>query len=208
MTVCQAVCSEIMKRLNYLDTLKIVLTLLVVFHHAAEPYYPDSAWPYKPSNTDEMMPWIWHFLSVNAAFFMGLFFLIAGYFVRSRLVWPWQLETICEMAGLGMTLSIGGSAFTNRCYASSSVSDCCGCSASSSTRPMPSRHGAPNKPMVPTSCICLSCWRFKMPLMGYFCPASSSSSSSLPSRASSRSSSPICLDSFLVSNVSYELIKD
>jgi len=81
MSVCDAVCSEIMKRLNYLDTLKIVLTLLVVFHHAAEPYYPDSAWPYKPSNTDEMMPWIWHFLSVNAAFFMGLFFLIAGYFV-------------------------------------------------------------------------------------------------------------------------------
>ena len=70
-----------MKRLPYLDTLKIVLTLLVVFHHAAEPYYLDSAWPYKPSNTDEMMPWIWHFLSVNAAFFMGLFFLIAGYFV-------------------------------------------------------------------------------------------------------------------------------
>lgn len=80
-SVCQAICSENMKRLNYLDTLKIVLTLLVVFHHAAEPYYPDSAWPYKPSNADEMMPWIWHFLSVNAAFFMGLFFLIAGYFV-------------------------------------------------------------------------------------------------------------------------------
>ena len=80
-SVYLAVCSEIMKRLNYLDTLKIVLTLLVVFHHAAEPYYPDSAWPYKPSNADEMMPWIWHFLSVNAAFFMGLFFLIAGYFV-------------------------------------------------------------------------------------------------------------------------------
>ena len=77
MPVCHAVCSEIMKRLNYLDTLKIVLTLLVVFHHAAEPYYPESAWPYKPSNADEMMPWIWHFLSVNAAFFMGLFFLIA-----------------------------------------------------------------------------------------------------------------------------------
>ena len=27
------------------------------------------------------MPWIWHFFSVNAAFFMGLFFLISGYFV-------------------------------------------------------------------------------------------------------------------------------
>ena len=58
-----------------------MLTLLVVFHHAAEPYSPYTAWPYTPSNADEVMPWIWHFHSVNAAFFMGLFFLIAGYFV-------------------------------------------------------------------------------------------------------------------------------
>ena len=70
-----------MKRLYYLDTLKVMLTTLVVFHHAAEAYSPYSAWVYKPSNKDEMMPLIWHFNSVNAAFFMGLFFFIAGYFV-------------------------------------------------------------------------------------------------------------------------------
>ena len=70
-----------MKRLYYLDTLKVMLTILVVFHHAAEAYSPYSAWVYKPSNKDEMMPLIWHFNSVNAAFFMGLFFFIAGYFV-------------------------------------------------------------------------------------------------------------------------------
>ena len=70
-----------MKRLYYLDTLKVMLTLLVVFHHAAEAYSPYSVWPYTPSRAEEMMPRIWHFHSVNAAFFMGLFFLIAGYFV-------------------------------------------------------------------------------------------------------------------------------
>ena len=70
-----------MKRLYYLDTLKVMLTILVVFHHAAEAYSPYSAWVYKPSNKEEMMPLIWHFNSVNAAFFMGLFFFIAGYFV-------------------------------------------------------------------------------------------------------------------------------
>ena len=70
-----------MKRLYYLDTLKVMLTILVVFHHAAEAYSPYSAWVYKPSNKDEIMPLIWHFNSVNAAFFMGLFFFIAGYFV-------------------------------------------------------------------------------------------------------------------------------
>ena len=70
-----------MRRLYYLDTLKVLLTILVVFHHAAEAYSPYSAWVYKPSNKDEMMPLIWHFNSVNAAFFIGLFLLIAGYFV-------------------------------------------------------------------------------------------------------------------------------
>ncbi|MBP5680650.1 MAG: acyltransferase family protein [Bacteroidales bacterium] len=70
-----------MKRLYYLDTLKVMLTLLVVFHHAAEAYSPYSAWVYHPSREEEMMPLIWHFHSVNAAYFMGLFFLIAGYFV-------------------------------------------------------------------------------------------------------------------------------
>lgn len=70
-----------MKRLYYLDYLKVVLTVLVVFHHAALPYSPGSEWAYATSHQEEMMPWIWHFLSTNAAFFMGLFFLIAGYFV-------------------------------------------------------------------------------------------------------------------------------
>lgn len=70
-----------MKRLYYLDTLKVMLTVLVVFHHAAEAYSPYSAWVYHPSREEEMMPLIWHFHSVNASFFMGLFFLIAGYFV-------------------------------------------------------------------------------------------------------------------------------
>ena len=70
-----------MKRLFYLDNVKVLLTLLVIFHHAALPYSVFSSWPYSPSNTEEMMPWIWHFHSVNASFFMGLYFMISGYFV-------------------------------------------------------------------------------------------------------------------------------
>lgn len=35
-----------MKRLYYLDTLKVMLTVLVVFHHAAEAYSPYSAAQY------------------------------------------------------------------------------------------------------------------------------------------------------------------
>lgn len=70
-----------MKREHYLDNLKVFLTVLVIFHHAGQAYGQGGDWIYTPSNPDEFMPWIWHFFSVNAAFFMGLFFLISGYFV-------------------------------------------------------------------------------------------------------------------------------
>ena len=69
------------KRLFYLDNLKVCLTVLVIFHHAGQAYGDGGGWAYTPSNPAEVMPWIWHFFSVNAAFFMGLFFLISGYFV-------------------------------------------------------------------------------------------------------------------------------
>ncbi len=70
-----------MKRLLYLDNLKVCLTVLVIFHHAGQAYGDGGGWAYTPSNPAEVMPWIWHFFSVNAAFFMGLFFLISGYFI-------------------------------------------------------------------------------------------------------------------------------
>ena len=69
------------ERLYYFDNLKVCLTVLVIFHHAGQAYGDGGGWAYTPSNPAEVMPWIWHFFSVNAAFFMGLFFLISGYFV-------------------------------------------------------------------------------------------------------------------------------
>ena len=50
-------------------------------HHAGQAYGNGGGWPYTPSNPAEFMPWIWHFFSTNAAFFMGLYFFISGYFV-------------------------------------------------------------------------------------------------------------------------------
>ncbi|MBR5763649.1 MAG: acyltransferase [Bacteroidaceae bacterium] len=68
-------------RYHYLDNLKVALTVLVIFHHGGIAYGDGGGWAYTPSNPDEFMPWIWHFFSTNAAFFMGLFFMISGYFV-------------------------------------------------------------------------------------------------------------------------------
>ena len=70
-----------MQRLYYLDNLKVCLTVLVIFHHAGQAYGDGGGWAYTPSNPAEFMPWIWHFFSTNAAFFMGLYFFISGYFI-------------------------------------------------------------------------------------------------------------------------------
>ena len=58
-------------RLNYLDNLKVFLTALVIFHHAGQAYGNGGEWAYQPSNPAEFLPWIWHFFSTNASFFMG-----------------------------------------------------------------------------------------------------------------------------------------
>jgi hypothetical protein len=66
-------------RLHHLDHLRVALTVLVIAHHASQAYAPwGGAWPIdNPTRSVVLAP----FQTVNAAFFMGLFFLIAGYFV-------------------------------------------------------------------------------------------------------------------------------
>ncbi|MEM1241818.1 MAG: acyltransferase family protein, partial [Cyanobacteria bacterium P01_H01_bin.26] len=66
-------------RLLFLDNLRTCLTMLVVAHHAAQPYGPTGgAWPiFNPERAAILGP----FFAVNAAFFMGLFFFISGYFL-------------------------------------------------------------------------------------------------------------------------------
>ena len=68
-------------RSYYLDNLKTILTVLVIAHHAMIPFVGGEGWPFHPSNPAETLPYMWRFLSTNAAFFMGLFFMISGYFV-------------------------------------------------------------------------------------------------------------------------------
>lgn len=66
----------------YLDNLKVFLTVLVIFHHAGQAYSGSDRWVYQPS-LDECAVWLRNFFAVNASFFMGLYFLISGYFVPS-----------------------------------------------------------------------------------------------------------------------------
>jgi glucan biosynthesis protein C len=66
-------------RLTYVDSLRVALIMLVVAHHAAQAYGPTGGnWPVtNPSISRVLGP----FFAVNSMFFMGLFFLLAGYFV-------------------------------------------------------------------------------------------------------------------------------
>ena len=66
-------------RLVFVDVLRVALILLVIAHHAGQAYGPTGGeWPVDdPANS----AWLGPFFAVNAAFFMGLLFLLAGYFV-------------------------------------------------------------------------------------------------------------------------------
>lgn len=63
-----------------LDALKAALTVLVVFHHAAIAYGASGSWFYQeiaPNDSASSLV-LTIFCTLNQAFFMGLFFLIAG----------------------------------------------------------------------------------------------------------------------------------
>ncbi len=66
-------------RLTFLDNLKACLAVLVVLHHAGQPYGPTGgAWPVMHAEKFRLLGPFFH---TNASFFMGLFFLISAYFL-------------------------------------------------------------------------------------------------------------------------------
>lgn len=61
----------------WIDRMRSVLTVLVIFHHAAITYGASGSWFYKATTaTDPLLTLI---AAVDQSFFMGTFFLIAGY---------------------------------------------------------------------------------------------------------------------------------
>ncbi len=66
-------------RTHFIDHLRIVLTVLVIFHHAAITYGAAGGWYWRETEEASSLP-LTLFCSINQAFFMGFFFLLAGYF--------------------------------------------------------------------------------------------------------------------------------
>src|SRR5579862_6794145 len=67
------------ERLVFIDALRVSAIVFVIIHHAAQAYGPTGGfWPVHDRSQND---WFTPFYTANAAFGMGLMFLIAGYFV-------------------------------------------------------------------------------------------------------------------------------
>ena len=71
------------KKIHYIDTLKVLLTILVVLHHCFITYGAPGGWYYseKTTQTAAIVP-MTIFVSVNQSFFMGFFFFLSAYFIK------------------------------------------------------------------------------------------------------------------------------
>jgi surface polysaccharide O-acyltransferase-like enzyme len=77
-----ALIPELPYKIHYIDTLKVLLTILVVLHHCFITYGAPGGWYYseKTTQTAAIVP-MTIFVSVNQAFFMGFFFFLSAYFI-------------------------------------------------------------------------------------------------------------------------------
>jgi peptidoglycan/LPS O-acetylase OafA/YrhL len=67
------------KRLVFIDALRVAAIVFVIIHHAAQAYGPTGG--FWPVHDRAQSDWFAPFYTANAAFGMGLMFLLAGYFV-------------------------------------------------------------------------------------------------------------------------------
>lgn len=82
----------------YIDRLRSVMTVLVILHHTAITYGAPGGWFWtelKPSSSPASLL-LTLFVSTNQAYFMGFFFLLAGYFTPASLERKGYPRFICD----------------------------------------------------------------------------------------------------------------
>jgi peptidoglycan/LPS O-acetylase OafA/YrhL len=82
----------------YIDRLRVVMTALVILHHTAITYGAPGGWFWtelKPSGSPTSLL-LTLFVSTNQAYFMGFFFLLAGYFTPAALERKGYRRFICD----------------------------------------------------------------------------------------------------------------
>lgn len=79
-----AIANSNSSKIGYVDNLKVVLTVLVIMHHAFITYGAPGGWYYAEKTTQKaaLIP-MTLFVATNQAFFMGFFFFLSAYFTES-----------------------------------------------------------------------------------------------------------------------------
>ena len=92
----------VQNRSDFLDRIRVLLTALVILHHTAIMYGADGGWylRYKASGVASALP-LTLFCAINQSFFMGMFFLLAGYFSTRSLAhkgaWQFILDRLLRL---------------------------------------------------------------------------------------------------------------
>src|SRR5271168_34896 len=96
-------------RAYYIDRIRVVLTALVVLHHTAITYGAPGGWYYRELPTTLSLTGVFFifFVSLNQAYFMGFFFLIAGYFTPGSYYRKGPLRfAVDRLVRLGIPLAV------------------------------------------------------------------------------------------------------
>jgi peptidoglycan/LPS O-acetylase OafA/YrhL len=102
---------SVARRSYFIDRLRVVLTMLVIAHHAAITYGASGGWFYRepvpPASLSSMLLSL--FCAVNQAYFMGMFFLIAGYYTPASFVRKGAMRFLVDrLVRLGIPLLVFG----------------------------------------------------------------------------------------------------
>jgi hypothetical protein len=98
-------------RQDFIDRLRVLLTALVIVHHCAITYGGSGGWSYREVS-DASLPGsmlLTLLCAVDQAFFMGMFFLLAGYFTPGALARKGPMRFMAERGlRLGLPLLVFG----------------------------------------------------------------------------------------------------
>jgi len=74
-------------KIQYIDNLRVLLTVLVILHHTAICYGAPGGWYYKqPTNNTGALIAMTLFVATNQAFFMGFFFFLSALFTEASYI--------------------------------------------------------------------------------------------------------------------------
>lgn len=98
------------RRLAFLDPIRVGLVILVILHHVSITYGGGGSWYYKEADAPHMTSLLLTiFTATNQSFFMGFFFLMAGYLMPQTLIRKGQAAYLGDRAlRLGVPILLFG----------------------------------------------------------------------------------------------------